>query len=122
MWKNILELDRTQVTIWKYDNKAVNTHSEYVMLIAFLRQQWLHERASLLCYTYFACIVFSCGATAQLRLGRLSVEVSRSHTHIHTHTHTHGGTPLSDQLVAEAAADTTNTRDEYPHPQRVSNP
>ena len=37
--------------------KATNTHSEYVMLIAFPLQQWLHERASILCYTYIACIV-----------------------------------------------------------------
>jgi len=63
MWKHILEPDRTQVTIWHMSivfliNKAINTHSEYVILIAFPRQQWLHERALLLCYTYFASIVF----------------------------------------------------------------
>ena len=28
--------------------KATDTHSEYVILIAFTRQQWLHERASVL--------------------------------------------------------------------------
>jgi hypothetical protein len=28
--------------------KATNTHSEYVILIAFPLQQWLHERASML--------------------------------------------------------------------------
>jgi len=28
-----------------------NTHSEYVMVIAFPLQQWLHERASLLPYS-----------------------------------------------------------------------
>ena len=73
----------------------------------------------MLSYTYFACIVFFyCGITAQLRLGRLTVEVSRSHTI----RYTRGGTPLGDQLVAEAAADTTNTKDEYPYPQRVWNP
>jgi hypothetical protein len=27
--------------------KATDTHSEYVILIAFTRQQWLHERASM---------------------------------------------------------------------------
>jgi len=37
--------------------KAVNTHSEYVILIAFPLQQWLHERTSLLHYTYIACLV-----------------------------------------------------------------
>jgi hypothetical protein len=28
--------------------KATDTHSEYVILIAFQRQQWLRERASML--------------------------------------------------------------------------
>jgi hypothetical protein len=37
--------------------KATNTHSEYVIRIAFPLQQWLHERASMLRYTYIACLV-----------------------------------------------------------------
>ena len=37
--------------------KATNTHSEYVILTAFPLQQWLHERASMLRYTYISCIV-----------------------------------------------------------------
>jgi hypothetical protein len=37
--------------------KATDTHSEYVILIAFLRQQWLRDRASLLRYTYIACLL-----------------------------------------------------------------
>ena len=32
--------------------KATNSHSEYVLLNAFPPQQWLHESASLLLYTY----------------------------------------------------------------------
>jgi hypothetical protein len=36
--------------------KATDTHSQYVILIAFLLQQWLHERASMLRYTYVACL------------------------------------------------------------------
>jgi len=32
--------------------KATNTHSEYVIIIAFPLQQWLRERASVLRYTY----------------------------------------------------------------------
>ena len=35
------------------------THSEYVILIAFPLQQWLHERASVLRYTYIASLVHS---------------------------------------------------------------
>jgi hypothetical protein len=34
-----------------------NKHSEYVTLIAFPHQQWLHERASLLRYTDITCLV-----------------------------------------------------------------
>jgi hypothetical protein len=37
--------------------KATDTHSEYVIRIAFLRQQWFRKRASLLRYTYIACLV-----------------------------------------------------------------
>ena len=37
--------------------KATNTHSEYVIIIAFPLQQWLPERASVLRYRYIACLV-----------------------------------------------------------------
>jgi len=37
--------------------KATNTHSQYVVLIAFSLQQWLHEGSSLLRYTYIGCLV-----------------------------------------------------------------
>jgi hypothetical protein len=36
--------------------KVTNTHSEYVILTAFLRQQWLGGRASVFSYTYIACL------------------------------------------------------------------
>jgi hypothetical protein len=38
--------------------KATNTLSVYAMIIDFPLQQWLHERASMLRYTYIACLVF----------------------------------------------------------------
>ena len=62
MWKNILETGRPQMTIWCMHiacciPKAINVHSEYVMLIAFPQQQWLHECASLLHYMCVACLV-----------------------------------------------------------------
>jgi hypothetical protein len=46
---NIVEPDRPQMTIWRmriacWVTKATNTHSEYVILIAFLLQKWLQER------------------------------------------------------------------------------
>jgi hypothetical protein len=36
-------------------NKAIDTHLEYIILIAYPRQQWLHECASTLLYIYIAC-------------------------------------------------------------------
>jgi hypothetical protein len=55
-WKNIVRPDTPHMTIWcihitYYVPKATNTHSEYVILISFSRQQLLHERASMLRYT-----------------------------------------------------------------------
>jgi len=54
MWKNTA--DRSEMAIWRMRitcriPKATNIHSEYVTLIAFPLQQWLHERASMLHYT-----------------------------------------------------------------------
>ena len=37
--------------------KATDAHSEYVILIVFPRQQWLHESTLELRYTYIASIV-----------------------------------------------------------------
>jgi hypothetical protein len=39
-------------------SKATDTHSEYVIFIAFPQQQWLRERVSVLSLcTYMACLV-----------------------------------------------------------------
>jgi len=64
MWKNIVEPDMPQMTIWHmcftcWVLKATNTHSECVILIVFPLQQLLHERASMLCYMYITCLVGS---------------------------------------------------------------
>jgi hypothetical protein len=37
--------------------KATNTHTQYVILIAFPLQLWLNERSSVLRHTYMACLV-----------------------------------------------------------------
>ena len=37
--------------------KAINTHSEYVIIIAYPLQQWLEERVSMSRYTHIACLV-----------------------------------------------------------------
>jgi hypothetical protein len=64
MWKNIVQPDRPQMTIWRMRvacriPKATNKHSEYVTLYATPLQQWMHERASLLRHTYIACLVIT---------------------------------------------------------------
>jgi len=38
---------------------ATNAHSEYVTFIAFPLQQWLLDSASMLRYTYVACLVLN---------------------------------------------------------------
>jgi hypothetical protein len=60
---DIVEADRPQVIVWRmrivcWISKATNTHSEYVILIACPRQQWLPERVPVLRYRYITCLVF----------------------------------------------------------------
>jgi hypothetical protein len=45
---------RMRIGCWLF--KATNTRSEKVTMIALPLQQWLHKRASLLRYTYIACL------------------------------------------------------------------
>ena len=59
MWKYIVERGRPQMTIWRmriawWITKVANKHSQYVILIGFPMQKWLHEYASMLRYTYSA--------------------------------------------------------------------
>ena len=48
----ILEPGRPQMTIWRmrvvWISKATDTHSEYVILIAFPLQQWLHKHTTII--------------------------------------------------------------------------
>ena len=61
MWKNIVEPGRPQTTVWRTRVACcipkAHTHSGYITLITFLQQQGLHERASMLRYTYIACVI-----------------------------------------------------------------
>jgi hypothetical protein len=62
IWKNIVELDRPQMKIWRmryvcWVPKDTDTLSQYVIFVAFSLQQLLHERASVLSYTYIVCVV-----------------------------------------------------------------
>jgi len=63
MCESTVEWGRLQMTIWRmhsacWTTKATNTHSGRVILIAFPLQQWFHERASMLCYTFIDCLVY----------------------------------------------------------------
>ena len=58
-WKNMVESDRQQMAIRHmhfacWITKATDRHPEYITLIAFPPQQCLHERASLLNFTYIS--------------------------------------------------------------------
>jgi len=62
MWGNTVEPDRPQMPIWRmrvawWIPKATDTHSEYVILIAFPLQEWLQGGASVLCYTNISSLV-----------------------------------------------------------------
>jgi hypothetical protein len=73
----MVEPDRPQMTMsmrttcWKL---RLETHTQTVIRIAFARQQWLRERASMLCYTYIACLVETCRRLAFWRSTRLFPE------------------------------------------------
>ena len=54
---------RPQMTVWRmhiacWIPKATNTHSEYVILIAFPLQQWLHERTSIYVTRTFPVLLY----------------------------------------------------------------
>ena len=65
MWKNVVQPDRQQVTMWRmciacWVPKATDTHLQYVIISAFPLQQWLREHAPVLRYTHIACLVTIC--------------------------------------------------------------
>src|SRR5215475_3242666 len=72
---NIVEPGRPQMAIWRTRTtsrlpKAIHKPSECKIRIAFPLQQWLHESASMLCYTQIAFLVqiplFLCYITIHL--------------------------------------------------------
>jgi hypothetical protein len=63
-WKYFVEPDRPQMTIRRKHMasrilKTTNAPSAYVVITAFPLQHWLHERTSMLLYTYIACTRFA---------------------------------------------------------------
>ena len=60
-WKNIAERGRPQIAVWCVHNaclitKVTDTHSEYVIHIAFPLQQRLHKCNTLLCCSTLRCL------------------------------------------------------------------
>ena len=61
VWAYIVQPGKPQMTVWRmritcWIPKSTNPHLVYVMLIALALQQELHERASMLRYSYIACL------------------------------------------------------------------
>jgi hypothetical protein len=61
MWENKVEPYGPWIRIWRmriarWIPKATDTHSQYVMPIAFPLQQWFKESASTLRCTYIVCL------------------------------------------------------------------
>jgi hypothetical protein len=81
MWKNIVELSRLQKKMWgmpiaRWIPKATNTHSQYAIFIAFPLQQRLHERSSMLRYTYIGCpVIFKVGRLWDVIIVLLGMDV-----------------------------------------------
>jgi hypothetical protein len=75
--KNVVESERPQMAIWRrvawWISRITRTHSQkhthkYATLIAFSRQQWFRERASVLSNTHISCLVID----YKLTKGKLS--------------------------------------------------
>ena len=64
MCNDLVQPDRPLITrrirFAYWITKATDTHSEYETIIGFPLEQWLHERASMLCYTCNVCLVKHC--------------------------------------------------------------
>jgi hypothetical protein len=52
------DIRRMRIACWL--PKPTNTHSEYAIIIAFPLQQWMHDSASVLRYTYSTLSGLSC--------------------------------------------------------------
>jgi hypothetical protein len=79
MWKNFVELDRSQMTIWHmriacWVPKTTNTHLGYAIFIAFPLQQWLYEVNMPECYVMCTLTaLFNSSSVARVRLQIMKV-------------------------------------------------
>jgi hypothetical protein len=87
---------RKRIADWIPD--AINTHPEYVILIALPQQQWLHERASKLHCTYIDSFLFP----VFLMLLRFQFYLFELYTSLYE-THTFIPPPTKTQLYRHMA-------------------
>jgi hypothetical protein len=73
-----------RIACWIRSTK--NTHSEYVILTAFPLRQWLHERASMLRYTYIASLVMITIVIAMSKLTSIMLFPERRNAYYHVIT------------------------------------
>jgi hypothetical protein len=62
MWTNSVQPNRSQIRCMRFAccvRKATNMHSEYVILIVFLLQQWLHEGALMTLRVHCLCCCYN---------------------------------------------------------------
>ena len=76
-------IGRMRFVFWL--TKAKDTHSEYVILIAFPLQQWLHEDATTLRYMYFACLVNVELESSGTNLRRTNISAAPLQKHDNSH-------------------------------------
>jgi hypothetical protein len=75
MWENFVEGAGHRLQYGAcWIPKATNTHTGWIMFINFPLEQWFHERASLLRYTYIVSPVFSETCRPALRPIKSSIE------------------------------------------------
>jgi hypothetical protein len=83
MWKNVVQPNRQQMS-WRmptacWITKTTNTQSEYVIIIAFSLQKWLHECASMLRCKYIARLPRFCKHGQRRRSGGFPSQVGTTH-------------------------------------------
>ena len=85
VWDNVETYCRagqvTQKTVWRiriacWVTTATNTHSVNVMFIAFPQQQWYHEYATMLRYTY-AAFCYTIRSIYNVSYGNNSIKINR---------------------------------------------
>jgi len=78
MWKNIVEPDRSQMTIWRmriacWIPKATNTHSDYIINICCICTVTIVARAVLIAMLYVHCYVI-CTLSVLFKLPVLTLQ------------------------------------------------